>query len=34
VRAGPFASKEAAERAHAQMKKLGLEPGAVTARSG
>ena len=34
VRAGPFASKEAAERAHARMKKLGLEPGAVTARSG
>jgi DedD protein len=34
VRAGPFASKEAAEKAHAQMKKLGLEPGAVTTRSG
>lgn len=34
VRAGPFASKEAAERAHAQMKKIGLEPGAVTARPG
>ena len=34
VRAGPFASREAAEKAHAQMKKLGLEPGAVTTRSG
>ena len=34
VRAGPFASKEAAEKAHAQMKKLGLEPGALTTRSG
>ena len=34
VRAGPFASREAAERAHAQMKKIGLEPGAVTARPG
>ena len=34
VRAGPFASKAAAEKAHAQMKKLGLEPGAVTTRSG
>lgn len=34
VRAGPFATREAAERAHAQMKKLGLEPGAVTARPG
>jgi DedD protein len=34
VRAGPFATKEAAEKAHAQMKKLGLEPGAVTTKSG
>lgn len=34
VRAGPFASREAAEKAHAQMKKLGLEPGAVTTRAG
>lgn len=34
VRAGPFASKEAADKAHAQMKKLGLEPGAVTSRPG
>ena len=34
VRAGPFATREAAEKAHAQMKKLGLEPGAVTARPG
>jgi DedD protein len=34
VRAGPFATREAAEKAHAQMKKLGLEPGAVTTKSG
>jgi DedD protein len=34
VRAGPFASREAAEKAHAQMRKLGLEPGAVTTRAG
>jgi DedD protein len=34
VRAGPFATKEAADRAHAQMKKLGLQPGAVTRRPG
>jgi DedD protein len=34
VRAGPFATKEAADRAHAQMKKLGLAPGAVTRRPG
>lgn len=34
VRAGPFASREAAEKAHAEMRKLGLEPGAVTTRSG
>lgn len=34
VRAGPFTSKEAAERALGQLKKLGLEPGAVTTRAG
>lgn len=34
VRAGPFASKEAADKAHAQMKKLGIEPGAVTTKAG
>jgi len=34
VRAGPFASREAADKAHAQMKKLGLEPGAVTVKPG
>ena len=34
VRAGPFASKEAADKAHAQMKKLGIQPGAVTTKSG
>ncbi|MGQ0547750.1 MAG: SPOR domain-containing protein [Betaproteobacteria bacterium] len=34
VRAGPFRSREAADKAHAQMKKLGLEPGAVTTRPG
>jgi DedD protein len=34
VRAGPFSSREAAEKAHAEMRKLGLEPGAVTTRSG
>ena len=34
VRAGPFASREAADKAHAQMKKLGIEPGAVTAKPG
>jgi DedD protein len=33
VRAGPFPSREAAEKAHAEMRKLGLEPGAVTTRS-
>jgi DedD protein len=30
VRAGPFASKEAADKALEQLKGLGLEPGAVT----
>jgi DedD protein len=34
VRAGPFASKEAAEKARERLKGLGLEPGAVTAKSG
>jgi DedD protein len=34
VRAGPFPSKEAAERAHAQTRKLGIEPGAVTTKAG
>lgn len=34
VRAGPFASREAAEKALGQLKKLGLEPGAVTTRAG
>ncbi len=34
VRAGPFATKEAAEKALRQLKALGLEPGTVTPRSG
>jgi len=34
VRAGPFASKEAADQAHAKLKELGLKPGAVTTKSG
>lgn len=34
VRAGPFPSKEAAEKAHARLKALGLEPGSVSARQG
>lgn len=34
VRAGPFPSKEAAEKALGQLRKLGLEPGAVTTRAG
>jgi DedD protein len=34
VRAGPFASKQAAEKARGQLKDLGLDPGAVTTRSG
>lgn len=34
VRAGPFPSKEAAEKALGQLKKLGLEPGAVTTQAG
>jgi DedD protein len=34
VRAGPFASKEAAEKASARLKGLGLQPGPVANRSG
>src|SRR5712692_11248623 len=34
VRAGPFASREAAEQALGKLKELGLKPGAVTAKSG
>ena len=34
VRAGPFASREAAEQALAKLKDLGLKPGAVTPKSG
>lgn len=33
VRAGPFASREAAERAHKQLKALGFTPGNVASRS-
>jgi len=32
VRAGPFATKEAAEKAHAKLAAMGLKPGAVTNR--
>jgi DedD protein len=34
VRAGPFPSKQAAEKARGQLKDLGLDPGAVTTRAG
>ena len=34
VRAGPFLTKEAAEKTREQLKGLGLEPGTVTTRSG
>jgi DedD protein len=34
VRAGPFASKEAADQAHDKLKALGLKPGSVTAKPG
>ena len=34
VRAGPFASKEAADQALTKLKELGLKPGAVTPNSG
>jgi DedD protein len=33
VRAGPFASREAADQAHDRLKSLGLKPGSVTAKS-
>jgi len=33
VRAGPFASREAAEKAQKQLKALGLKPGNITSRS-
>ena len=34
VRAGPFASREAADQALGKLKELGLKPGAVSPRSG
>jgi len=34
VRAGPFASREAADKALEQLKALGFQPGAVTSKSG
>jgi DedD protein len=34
VRAGPFATREAADKALEQLKGLGFQPGAVTAKSG
>src|SRR5262245_13799299 len=34
VRAGPFATKEAAEKARERLKALGLEPGTVVTKSG
>jgi len=34
VRAGPFATKDAAEKALHKLKSLGLEPGAITSRPG
>ena len=34
VRAGPFATREAAEKALQQLKELGFEPGAVATKSG
>jgi len=34
VRAGPFASREAADQALGKLKELGLKPGAVTAKTG
>ena len=34
VRAGPFASKEAADQAHEKLKALGLKPGGVAPKSG
>jgi len=34
VRAGPFPSKEAADKVHEQLRGMGLQPGAVTTKSG
>lgn len=34
VRAGPFSTREAAEKVAARLKSLGLQPGAVASRSG
>lgn len=34
VRAGPFASKDAADQAHERLKALGLKPGAVSPKPG
>jgi len=34
VRAGPFPSREAAEKVRERLRGLGLEPGSVTTRSG
>ena len=34
VRAGPFATREAAEKALEQLKSLGLQPGTVTTKAG
>jgi DedD protein len=34
VRAGPFASKDAADQAHEKLKALGLKPGAVSPKPG
>ena len=34
VRAGPFATRAEAEKAHEKLKSLGLEPGAVSQKSG
>ena len=34
VRAGPFATREAADKALEQLKGLGFQPGAVTAKTG
>ena len=34
VRAGPFASREAADQALGKLKELGLKPGAVSAKAG
>ena len=34
VRAGPFASRDAADQALAKLKELGLKPGVVSAKPG